>query len=767
MDSLDSAVQEKLDEAMPWIGLYIAAASAVCTLAMAADAFNGFTSKKLWFPCKYFSMNAASLTLLAVAMKLPMDLNTYLLYQADWHAKICSLLFMSISMSNFMSSLGSMTDKEIGTNMAALGILVITIVVNMWIQTFHLRGYLHSRMMIAALIPTILMLLLLATFFSSAIALPTSKRSFESKYQEMHQVAMREEEIVKRTQGFKIDKRMIDGMKKYWVMTETSNPQFVMARSAFCCTSIIICLFAASILQVVYIGQFKRSHKVTFGESASVYGCYTKWILTVQSHGVLVGTIAPISRWFIAIRFKCLTTCHEISFAKELRIEDHWIQTLKYWRDSFSVIQIRDGKCRKYIHDVKWFTLTFLIRVQIMMVLLSKLLLFIPALLITPFVLCFKKFKTRLLAKVTTSNKDMRSESGGNIELNLNRFVLLLDGEQELPQRILKDICDQADKVIKIGMKQQPQNLLQLLNKFGNFSGVREFDSLQVPSLHSQEPPNCWTLPLVTLTSIAISLPNIAINHMATQLVSSVSEGLSLAMLIEKTLDQNGELMNIRNAADVAWAGVAIYRKWQQVDLRRISLDYKSSKNLLQELSSHAEMIILEFKRKANDFLMENPLNWPASVIAANSMYRISQTILLSYQEENDRTGCQDKTGQTDEELFERLTIMIADILAACFTNLSQVMITKCHRNAIEEREKSVHEAFLLLGRTRQIVDLLQRQEWPSLDHEKAAYIEEWRAFLLQDNENPITSISTSSDKARGTPVSNEEKITVVVDDKS
>ncbi|KAL0356136.1 UNVERIFIED_CONTAM: hypothetical protein Sradi_4060500 [Sesamum radiatum] len=609
MDSLNSAVQEKLDEAMPWIGLYIAAASAVCTLAMAADAFNGFTSKKLWLPCNYFSMNAASLTLLAVAMKLPMDLNTYLLYQADWHAKICSLLFMSISMSNFMSSLGSMTDKEIRTNMAALGILVITIVVNMWIQTFQLRGYFHTHMMIAALISTILMLLLLGTFFSSAISLPTSKRSLESKYQEMHRVAMREEEIVKRTQGLKIDQRMIAGMKKYWVMAETSNPQFVMARSVFCTTSSVICLFAASILQVVYIGYFKRSHKVTIGESASVYGYYTKWILIVQSHGGYCGIIAPVSRWLIAVRFKCLTICHEISFAKEIEIEEHWIQTLKYWRDSFSVIQIRDGKCRKYIHDVKWFALTFLIRVQIMMVLLNKLLWFIPALLITPFVLCFKKFKTRFLDKVTTSNEDMRSESGCSVELNLNRFVLLLDGEQELPQRTLKDICDQADKVMKIGMKQQPENLLQLLNKFGNFSSVREFDSLQVPSLHSQEPPNCWTLPLATLTSIAISLPNIAINHKATQLVSSVSEGLSLAMLIEKTLDQNGELMNIRNAADVAWAGVAIYRKWQQVDLRRISLDYKSSKNLIQELSSHAEMTVLEFKRKANDFLMENPLN--------------------------------------------------------------------------------------------------------------------------------------------------------------
>ncbi|KAL0318480.1 UNVERIFIED_CONTAM: hypothetical protein Sangu_2004200 [Sesamum angustifolium] len=641
-----------------------------------------------------------------------------------------------------------MTDKEIGTNMAALGILVITIVPydDCGSDPYNFDASFTCYIL----------------FFSNRAS--NQQKEFGVKVPRDAPDSYEGRRDSEENAG--IQNRQTDDRwdEEILVMTETSNPQFVMARSAFCCTSSVICLLAASILQVVYIGYYKRSHKVTIGESASVYGCYTKWILIVQSHGMLVGIIAPVSRWFIAVRFKCLTTCHEISFAKELGIEEHWIQTLKYWRDSFSVIQIQDGKCRKYIHDVKWFTLTFLIRVQIMMVLLSKLLLFIPALLITPFVLCSKKFKTRLLAKVT-SNKDMRSESGSNVELNLNRFVLLLDGEQELPQRTLKDICGQADKVIKIGMKQQPQNLLQLLNKFGNFSGVREFDSLQVPSLHSQEPPNCWTLPLVTLTSIAISLPNIAINHMATQLVSSVSEGLSLAMLIEKTLDQNGELMNIRNAAD--GAGVAIYRKWQQVDLRRISLDYKSSKNLLQELSSHAEMIILEFKRKANDFLMENPLNWPASVVAANSMYRISQTILLSYQEENDRTGCQDKTGQTDEELFERLTIMIADILAACFTNLSQVMITKCHRNAIEEREKSVHEAFLLLGRTRQIVDLLQRQEWPSLDHEKAAYIEEWRAFLLQDNENPITSSSTSSDKARGTPVSNEEHITVVVNDQS
>ncbi|KAI3791675.1 hypothetical protein L2E82_05536 [Cichorium intybus] len=33
------------------------------------------SARKLWFPCKYFTLNAASLTVIAVAMKLSMDLN--------------------------------------------------------------------------------------------------------------------------------------------------------------------------------------------------------------------------------------------------------------------------------------------------------------------------------------------------------------------------------------------------------------------------------------------------------------------------------------------------------------------------------------------------------------------------------------------------------------------------------------------------------------------------------------------------------------------
>ncbi|KAL0285661.1 UNVERIFIED_CONTAM: hypothetical protein Sangu_2768700 [Sesamum angustifolium] len=648
-----------------------------------------------------------------------------------------------------------MKDREILMNVVALGILVITIVVNIWIQVFQLERFYHGTTFVNdQMVPTILMLLLLVTFASSAITLPTSKKSLEAKYQMMHKVAMTEEGMVTRGQDGRIDKQMINGMKKYWLMAETSNPQFVMARSVLCTSSSVICLFATLYFLFNYILVDLFKFGVVRLRSHSVYGNNTTWILIVQIIGMVVGTLVSLCRWFTAVRFKCLRTCRGISLREELKIEAHWIQTLVYWRDSFSGLQIQDNKCRRHLHDAKWFALTFLIGVQIMMVIVSKLLLLIPALLITPLILFFKKLKARRLSRLTTSNNDIITESEGDTELNLSRFVLLLDGEADLPEKTLKNIFGQADKVIEMGKEQQPKNLIHLLDKFGNFSGVREFDSFHVPSLHSQEPPNCWSLPLVTLTSIAISLPNIVNNHKATQLMSDVREGLSLVKLIEKTLYKNDELLNTRNAAEVSWVGVALYRKWQGIDLRRISLKCKNSKNVLQELSSNAERTIVEFKKTTNDFLTDNPLNWPSNVIAANSMYRICQTILLS---------CQEGKEQTADGLFERLSVMIADILAACFTNLARVIITKCHSNAIEEREKSVHEAFLLLGKTGQILELLQRQEWPSLDHDKAAYIDEWRASFLQSNDNPLTS-STSSDEAAKSAISNAEQITVMAE---
>ncbi|KAJ0881591.1 hypothetical protein HanRHA438_Chr10g0475901 [Helianthus annuus] len=69
-----SELEDRFSSPMLWIGMYIASASLVCILAMLADLVYGLRSKKLWFPSKYFRIDSAFLTVISIAMKLPVDL---------------------------------------------------------------------------------------------------------------------------------------------------------------------------------------------------------------------------------------------------------------------------------------------------------------------------------------------------------------------------------------------------------------------------------------------------------------------------------------------------------------------------------------------------------------------------------------------------------------------------------------------------------------------------------------------------------------------
>ncbi|GJX42145.1 hypothetical protein Tco_0257135, partial [Tanacetum coccineum] len=102
--------------------------------------------------------------------------------------------------------------------------------------------------------------------------------------------------------------------------------------------------------------------------------------------------------------------------------------------------------------------------------------------------------------------------------------------------------------------------------------------------------------------------------------------------------------------------------------------------------------------------------------------YRITQTILLSYQGNTDEVS--------HEELFVQLSSIISDILGACLSNLPQVIEIKCHESAIEKREESIHAAAKLLGETMQIINTLQDRELPSLNPVELAYIDKWRDYF-------------------------------------
>ncbi|GJT03092.1 hypothetical protein Tco_0824261 [Tanacetum coccineum] len=112
-------------DAMPWVGLYVAGATLACILAMTADAFQGFRQWKLWFPNRFFVLNTIYITLIAIAMKLPVDLCITCYLGLD--GKVVSIAFLFTMLANFLPSLGLMDDKELLVNMVAWAILMITI----------------------------------------------------------------------------------------------------------------------------------------------------------------------------------------------------------------------------------------------------------------------------------------------------------------------------------------------------------------------------------------------------------------------------------------------------------------------------------------------------------------------------------------------------------------------------------------------------------------------------------------------------------------
>ncbi|GJS87997.1 hypothetical protein Tco_0770633 [Tanacetum coccineum] len=132
------------EDAMPWVGLYVAGASLACTLAMAADTFQGFQK----------------------------------MGNSGTEGKIAGIIFLFAMLANFLPSLGLMDDKELLVNMVA------------WTFT-----------------------------------VPALRRILEHRYKELHGLASYPQVI-----KFSYEE-LEHNVKKYWMMAETGNPQFVIACS--------------------------------------------------------------------------------------------------------------------------------------------------------------------------------------------------------------------------------------------------------------------------------------------------------------------------------------------------------------------------------------------------------------------------------------------------------------------------------------------------------------------------------------------------------
>ncbi|KAL3497476.1 hypothetical protein ACH5RR_040208 [Cinchona calisaya] len=739
--SLDDS---KFNQPIPWIGLYVAAASAACAIAMAMDTLRSLQNRKFWFPSKFSSLNATTLTILAVATKLSVDLNTSMPRQQDQLAKLSSTVLICTVMANFMPSLGSLENKELLANLVALGIFAITVIVNICIQLGTGVIYVFWR---EYAVTVTVMIVLLALMISSALTIPTTKSYLDLKYKKKHKLTIREcNDKSNRCPPQNVSQKLKEDLNKYWMMAHTCSPQFVLVRIATCSASGAFCLLSTATFAEAMIHCFFMPRDFKFCAGQSDYKWASTLILVTQSIAIAVGTVAPASRWFATINFRCpkkaTKACKNI-----FKLEKYWTLKLNQWKECPLALRIYSQHFRKLAHNTRDKILDFCIWMQIGVVFLSKLVQLISLFFIIRFLISYQSF-IKLISRLNVSNNvsinDSESGSQPNPMQELGRFVMHLEGEEEFIDMMIQRNCDIAGRWNRMGKRKQPKHAIQLLEKLNSskeFEGVKQFDSDLVLSLDSAEPPNCWALPVVTLTSIAVALPNVG-TDLVKQLIHSVHEALTYIKFIEDNLDVKGDLINIRKAAEVLWVRVDLHHKWLDVDLRKIALQDKSPKEIFEELADKAKHRFKEFKEK--DLIVclrENASRWPINVLAANSMYRICHTLVLSSESREWESG---KTA------FEKLSTMIAEIIGACFTNLPHVISEQCHKSAIEERTYRVHHAILLLGKTEKILEILEKQSLPSSNPEHLLHIDHWRILnkrkdLLKCNSSTSNTNTASS----------------------
>ncbi|KAI3677260.1 hypothetical protein L1987_86883 [Smallanthus sonchifolius] len=431
-------VWESPNDAMPWVGLYVGVASLICTLAMAADAVQAIWRWKLWFPNKFFTLNASIITLISIAMKLPLDLTTDPTSCGRVeNAKITGIYFLVTMLANFLPSFGLMDDRELLMNVVALGILVITVYVNIGIQVFTrvLQMYVD-----------ILLVFIFAFVwpFSVALTVSASRKRLEYRYKESQRLVSSFQEKRFSSKGLK------NYVKKYWMMTETRNPQFAIACSPVSSAFGVICLYI-SFVSVV---------NLLVGLEDYIYGgCVTsdyKWSLTIiyimQSVGIVVGSIAPV--------FRCLSSVGHYNLSKE------WSKNhLNVFRS------------------------------------------------------CLERFQKITNTPTSNASSDIKEYS---------MYVVQIEEDAKLSDKILRNTLRYITRLLNASEKKEPHNLMVLLEKSIGFNGVVEFENDQVQPLYEEETHSCWSLVIVTLTSIAIALPNIA-SRQVKSLLSSMREGLQIA----------------------------------------------------------------------------------------------------------------------------------------------------------------------------------------------------------------------------------------------
>ncbi|KAJ0503896.1 hypothetical protein HanHA89_Chr12g0453391 [Helianthus annuus] len=227
-----------------------------------------------------------------------------------------------------------------------------------------------------------------------------------------------------------------------------------------------------------------------------------------------------------------------------------------------------------------------------------------------------------------------------------------------------------------------------------SYQGANTFDN--------NDRQNCWSLTVVTLTTIAITLPNIEKVEVE-RLYKSVMEGLEYVTLVEKFLNATDDHISTQKAkaAERLWQEVNVFHNWLGIRLKDISCQSNSHASQVDTTMQIVQLFLENARNKLGKECegQENVPNYTS--ICANSMSSVAETLI--------------RDTENHQRLFDNLSSGIADIMAACLTNLPRVIAMICHTGVIEKREESAQAAAKLLGETKQIMRILQNRDIPSM----------------------------------------------------
>ncbi|KAK9140764.1 hypothetical protein Scep_010445 [Stephania cephalantha] len=268
---------------VPMIGLYIAGATLVCLLLIVYDLVHAYRSRRPWIPCRFFTLNSFTLTVLGVVTKIPVDLTTPMPNGHEQLAKLCGTIILCIFMVLFLPSIGNMETSSRLANVASMTLIAITIVVNICLQ---IGTGLIFKFVAEHVIIFVLMLLLLSMMWSSMLEVDAVFKVLVSTYKK----------------DLKDDKsrggNMIRGIMNYCVYSHSREPELLRCKLSHYPTMGLLCAICLVVLLEATFRALDWKKLAFSSQSASDY----KW-----SMWFVVGTqIVTITIGCASIGFKCL-----------------------------------------------------------------------------------------------------------------------------------------------------------------------------------------------------------------------------------------------------------------------------------------------------------------------------------------------------------------------------------------------------------------------------------------------------------------------------